>query len=130
MVVRITECLPLDEFRQTEAYKKARQASHPSNFAETSDVACEGVCTSAVGEFSAEIAGGNRSAASNVREEKFVPAHLSEVLLESAIEVAKQRMCESATRAEKMDAWREMCRLIDQRTPSRRRFMERMRGLG
>ena len=57
------------------------------------------------------------------------PPSLSEALLETAIEVARQRLCEAPTRAEKLDAWREMCRLIDQRTPGRRRFMERMQGL-
>lgn len=53
----------------------------------------------------------------------------SESDLETAIEAAMQRMCDAPTRPEKMAAWREMCRLIDQRTPSRQRFMERMRGL-
>lgn len=53
----------------------------------------------------------------------------SEAALETAIEAAKQRMCAAPSRPEKMAAWREMCRLIDQRTPSRMRFMERVRGL-
>lgn len=53
----------------------------------------------------------------------------SEAALETAIEAAKQRMCAAPTRPEKMAAWREMVRLIDRRTPSRIRFMARMRGL-
>jgi hypothetical protein len=53
----------------------------------------------------------------------------SEEALERAIEAAKQRMCAAPERPEKMRHWREMCRLIDLRTPSRRRFMERMAGL-
>lgn len=71
----------------------------------------------------------NTTATSNAPSARFVPPHVSEVLLETAIEVAKQRLCEAPTRAEKLDAWREMCRLIDQRTPARVRFMERMAGL-
>lgn len=55
--------------------------------------------------------------------------YASEEALELAIEAAKQRMCSAPERQEKMRHWREMCRLIDQRTPSRRRFMERMAGL-
>jgi hypothetical protein len=54
----------------------------------------------------------------------------AEELLELQIEAAKQRMCEAPDRADKMRHWREMCRLIDQRTPHRRRFMERLRGIG
>lgn len=53
----------------------------------------------------------------------------SEAELETAIEAAKQRMCEAPARTDKLVHWREMCRLIDQRTPHRRRFMERMAGL-
>jgi hypothetical protein len=53
----------------------------------------------------------------------------SETDLELAIEGAMQRMCAAPTRAGKLEHWREMCRLIDLRTPSRRRFMERTRGL-
>lgn len=52
---------------------------------------------------------------------------LTEELLEAAIVVASARMCAAPTRAEKLEAWRELCVLIDQRTPSRRRFNARMR---
>ena len=53
----------------------------------------------------------------------------SEAELEQQIEAAKQRMCAAPDRDGKLRHWREMCRLIDLRTPSRRRFMERVRGL-
>lgn len=53
----------------------------------------------------------------------------SEYDLERAINAATIALGEGQTRAEKMQRWRELCRLIDQRTPARRRFMERMRGL-
>lgn len=54
---------------------------------------------------------------------------VSEAQLEAAISAAMARMCAAPERADKMRHWREMCRLIDQRTPARRRFMERTRGL-
>jgi hypothetical protein len=54
---------------------------------------------------------------------------LSEPQLEAQIEAAMQRMCTVSDRAEKMRHWRELCRLIDERTPERRRFMARTRGL-
>jgi hypothetical protein len=38
-------------------------------------------------------------------------------------------MCAAPDRTLKMQCWREMCRLIDQRTPERMRFMARVRGL-
>jgi hypothetical protein len=53
----------------------------------------------------------------------------AEQLLEQQIEAAKQRMCEAPDRADKIAAWHEMAKLIDQRTPHRVRFMERMRGI-
>lgn len=53
----------------------------------------------------------------------------SEAELEAAIKAASDRMCVAPTREGKMREWREMCALIDQRTPSRRRFMERTQGL-
>lgn len=53
----------------------------------------------------------------------------AEEQLEQLIESAKQRMCEAPERSEKLRHWREMVRLIDQRSPSRVRFMERMAGL-
>jgi hypothetical protein len=55
--------------------------------------------------------------------------YVSEEQLEQQIEAAKQRMCDAPDRDGKMREWREMCRLIDQRTPERRRFMARVRGL-
>jgi len=55
--------------------------------------------------------------------------YTSEADLELAISAAMQRMCAAPDRTLKMQYWREMCGLIDQRTPGRRRFMERMRGL-
>lgn len=57
------------------------------------------------------------------------PYTSAEELLEREIEAAMQRMCAAPSREDKLTHWREMCRLMDQRTPSRRRFMERMRGL-
>jgi hypothetical protein len=53
----------------------------------------------------------------------------AEEQLELAIEAARERMCAAPDRTLKMQYWREMCRLIDQRTPERRRFMERTQGL-
>jgi hypothetical protein len=53
----------------------------------------------------------------------------AEEQLERQIEAARQRMCAAPDRTLKMQYWREMCGLIDQRTPSRRRFMERVQGL-
>lgn len=85
-------------------------------------------CKSAVGAFAAQKPLANSSDISQ-RAAKEFSSPLTETLLETAIEVAKQRMCEAPTRVEKLSAWREMCGLIDQRTPARRRFMERMRGL-
>lgn len=53
----------------------------------------------------------------------------SEAQLEQLIEAAKQRMCAAADWNDKRKHWSEMVRLIDQRSPSRVRFMERMAGL-
>jgi hypothetical protein len=53
----------------------------------------------------------------------------SEEQLEQKIEAAKQQMCSAPEREEKLRHWREMCRLIDLRTPARVRFMERVAGL-
>lgn len=53
----------------------------------------------------------------------------TESQLEAAISAAKDRMCAAPTREGKLEHWREMVRLIDQRTPHRVRFMQRMRGL-
>lgn len=54
---------------------------------------------------------------------------MNESQLEIAIEAAKQRMCAAPARQDKLTHWREMCRLMEQRTPHRVRFMSRMRGL-
>jgi hypothetical protein len=53
----------------------------------------------------------------------------SEAQIEHAISDAMARMCAAPDRTLKMQYWREMCRLIDQRTPARVRFLERTRGL-
>lgn len=53
----------------------------------------------------------------------------AEAQLEAEIQAAFQRLCTVPHRHEKLAAWREMVRLIDQRTPERRRFMARVRGL-
>jgi hypothetical protein len=53
----------------------------------------------------------------------------SETDLEAAIKAASDRMCAAPDREGKMQHWREMCRLIDLRTPHRVRFMERMRAI-
>lgn len=79
---------------------------------------------------SCAVNGLGNSPAHTQRQPAEFSSPLSEVLLETAIEVARQRMCEGASRAEKIDAWREMAQLIAQRTPHRVRFMERMRGIG
>lgn len=71
---------------------------------------------------------GNTSG-SNERPATKFGSPCSEEELEAHIEAAKQRMCEAPDRTLKMQYWREMCRLIDQRTPARRRFMERVAGL-
>lgn len=52
-----------------------------------------------------------------------------EAQLEVAIEAAKQRLCAAPDYDEKLLHWREMVRLIDQRSPQRRQFMARVRGL-
>jgi hypothetical protein len=67
--------------------------------------------------------------AAEARPAEAVPPPLTEAQLELAIAAAMQRLCKAPERAEKMRHWREMVRLIDQRTPHRRRFMERMRGI-
>jgi hypothetical protein len=58
---------------------------------------------------------------------KTLPA--DEQQLERDIDAAMARMCAAPDRTLKMQYWREMCGLIDQRTPSRRRFMARIAGL-
>lgn len=58
-----------------------------------------------------------------------VSAAFAEEQLELAISAASARMCSAPTRDGKLIAWRELVQLIDQRSPSRVRFMERMRGL-
>ena len=68
---------------------------------------------------------GSTSASTNAQGHRFS----SEAELEQQIEAAKQRMCAAPDRDGKLRHWREMCRLIDLRTPSRRRFMARVRGL-
>lgn len=80
---------------------------------------------SAVGEKTAKTMGGNSSAHTQRTAQLFS----SEEQLERDIEAAKQRMCAAEDRTLKLQYWREMCRLIDQRTPHRVRFMERMAGL-
>jgi hypothetical protein len=67
--------------------------------------------------------------AAEARPAEAVPPPLTEQQLESAISAAMARMCAAPERTLKMQYWREMCRLIDQRTPERRRFMERTRAL-
>jgi hypothetical protein len=78
-----------------------------------------------VGKSFAPNALGNTSASTQRTSTEFG----SEEQIELAISAAMQRMCSAPDRAGKMRHWREMCRLIDQRTPSRRRFMERVAGL-
>jgi hypothetical protein len=70
-----------------------------------------------------------RSLAPAVCKNPTVNDALSEAELETAISAAMNRMCAAPTREGKLAEWREMCRLIDQRTPARRRFMERIQGL-
>lgn len=82
-------------------------------------------CKSAVGDFSAEIPQAKTSAPTQRTPQKFG----SEAELEAAISAAMARMCDAPTREEKLREWREMCALIDQRTPARVRFMERTRGI-
>jgi hypothetical protein len=53
----------------------------------------------------------------------------SETDLEHAIKAAKQRMCDAPDRDGKMQHWREMCALIDKRTPWRRRFLQRLEAM-
>lgn len=53
----------------------------------------------------------------------------SDAELECAIAAAKDRMCAAPEREQKLTHWREMCRLIDQRSIHQVRFMERMRGI-
>jgi predicted component of type VI protein secretion system len=60
---------------------------------------------------------------------KFAAVNTTEAQLEQQISAAMQRMCDAPTRDEKLTHWREMRQLIDQRTPARRQFMARIRGL-
>jgi hypothetical protein len=63
-------------------------------------------------------------------EEISCKSYLSaEQQLEAAIQAASDRMCAAPERADKLRHWREMVRLMEQRTPERVRFMERVRGL-
>lgn len=78
------------------------------------------------GKSCAVQASGDTSASSNAAQKEFVP---DEQQLEQLIEAAKQRMCEAPERAGKLRHWREMVRLMDQRSPHYVRFLERMRGL-
>jgi hypothetical protein len=80
-----------------------------------------------VGKFASVEAVGNTTAETSNAAEK--TKFRSETDLEAAINAAMGRMCKAPTREEKMAEWREMCWLIDQRTPSRRRFMARTQGL-
>lgn len=74
-------------------------------------------------------AAGNGTGKSPFFAREMQELHVDEQELEQLIEAAKQRMCEAPARAEKLRHWREMVRLMDQRTPHRVRFMERVRGL-
>lgn len=53
----------------------------------------------------------------------------ADAALEREIEAAKERMCAATTREEKLTHWREMVRLIDQRTPEQVKALEAQRGL-
>jgi hypothetical protein len=44
--------------------------------------------------------------------------------LERQIAAAHRRLCDAPTRDEKMQHWREMCRLIDRRSPEQIARME------
>ena len=79
----------------------------------------------AVGEKTAE----NGCANDTPSMQREPPAFRSEAELEAAIAAAYQRLINAPTWEEKLERWREMVKLIDQRTPARVRFMERMRGL-
>lgn len=68
---------------------------------------------------------GNSSALTQRAAEPF----RSETELEAEIRAAYESLCAAPEWDEKLRHWREMVRLIDLRTPSRRRFMERMQGL-
>lgn len=46
--------------------------------------------------------------------------------LEAAIEAAKERMYAATDRQLKLQYWRVMCRLMDQRTPERQQFLKRL----
>lgn len=59
---------------------------------------------------------------------QFVPQR-DEEELERAISAAHDRLISAPDWNDKLTHWREMVRLIDQRTPARVRFMERMAGL-
>lgn len=80
---------------------------------------------SAVGKSDSVEAVDNTTAGTQRAHEPF----RSESQLEAEIEAAKQRMCAAPERDEKLTHWREMVRLIDQRSPHRVRFMERIAGL-
>lgn len=60
---------------------------------------------------------------------KSPPLMFGSAHLESEIAAAKERMCAAPTRKGKLAAWREMCQLIDQRSPETVAAMERARGL-
>jgi hypothetical protein len=78
-----------------------------------------------VGNFCAALDVVNTTASTKQSAREF----RSETDLEHAIKAASDRMLAAPDRDAKMQHWREMCRLIDQRTPHRVRFMERMRSL-
>lgn len=84
--------------------------------------------------FGKNPASGNSCAVSGsgdspAQTERPLPSFRSEEELERHINAALQRMCAAPDRALKMQRWRELCALIDQRTPARRRFMARIAGL-
>ena len=70
-----------------------------------------------------------QTGAGNVRPDDWKICTDSEAELEAAIAAAYQRLINAPTWEEKLERWREMVKLIDQRTPARVRFMERTRGL-
>lgn len=87
--------------------------------------AAAGKSDAAAGKSCSVNALGNTSATIERAPEPF----RSEDQLEADIQATYERLCSAPEWDEKPRHWREMVRLIDLRTPSRRRFMERMQGL-
>ena len=81
--------------------------------------------SSAVGDFSAKTDAGNSPAHAQRERQEFS----SDAELEIAIDKATEALGAAVGRKAKLAAWRELVRLIDQRSPLQVFAMERQKGL-